>query len=138
MILVFNGDGKGKVWSYDDDDLGWDVNVSYFCDFRIFYVMSFVLCIYTRYSIHTMWQHAYIVYIRHTLNIPYIDGDSSQRHDPLVQEKNQRLHASLILSNSGEGEGNPCVHVHIYIHIYIFTYYVFTYLQWITSIFPLF
>ena len=43
----------------------------------------------------------------------YIDGEyncPSQTHDPLVQEKNQRLHASLIVSNSGEGEGKPYVH----------------------------
>ena len=59
----------------------------------------------------------------------YIDGEyncPSQRHDPLVQEKNQRLHASLIVSNSGEGEGKPYVHCTCtYLHIYLFTYFSF-------------
>lgn len=77
--------------------------------FHSYYVTTCIHCIYTR----------------HTLNIPYIDGDSSQRHHPLVQEKNQRLHASLIPSNSGEGEGNPCVHVHIYIFTVNYKYFSF-------------
>ena len=48
------------------------------------------------------------------LESSFIDDEydcPSQRYNPLVQDKNQRLLASLILSNSREGKGKPYVHI---------------------------
>ena len=47
------------------------------------------------------------------LESSFIDDEydcPSQRYNPLVQDKNQRLLASLILSNSREGKGKPYVY----------------------------